>query len=318
MNAPPARRPGFSLIELMVVISIIGVLSVLGFVGFGAIRRSQDLRNTKATLEIARSMYNSFINAGKSGNNSLTSDDQGKATQFYLKLAPGQWWFNPPDFASRATPARLDVETVRASKPDYVKSIDYYNVPARFPEMPPPNGQPVPMNSPNTVLENRPMLSSITVLDDQALYNDWLPPEPSGTAPASADFADRWPVRNTMLLVRRMRSSPEAKSVWSTLRESQIKHVGYAPAGSKDVGQDFIIDSWGHPILFVPGSGLRGVEYGTGVRGSSTRGGPVAPTSGVTLDLQGVRSPDGRGFWVSAGPDGYYDTQDDNIYSFNN
>jgi hypothetical protein len=106
-----------------------------------------------------------------------------------------------------------------------------------------------------------------------------------------------------------MRSSPDAKNMWSTLRESQIQHVG-----ALNSGEDYIIDAWGHPLLFVPGSGLRGVQFG---EGPTARNGYVQPVTGP-IEAQGIRSPDGRAFWVSAGPDGFYDTHDDNIYSFNN
>lgn len=40
--------------------------------------------------------------------------------------------------------------------------------------------------------------------------------------------------------------------------------------------------------------------------------------SGTDRNLVAVRSPDRRPFWFSAGPDGKYETHDDNIYSFEN
>ncbi len=40
--------------------------------------------------------------------------------------------------------------------------------------------------------------------------------------------------------------------------------------------------------------------------------------SGTERNLVAVRSPDRRPFWFSAGPDGKYETHDDNIYSFEN
>lgn len=57
-------------------------------------------------------------------------------------------------------------------------------------------------------------------------------------------------------------------------------------------------DGWGKHILYC-GSGLSAV----------TR-------AGVTN--QTVTSPDSRPFWVSAGPDGDFQTHDDNVYSFEN
>ena len=330
MTRHPKRKKGFSLIELMVSISIVAILIALGFVGFKAIRRSQDQRTTRATLEIARSLFNAFIKSGQSGTNSLTVDKEGQATQFYLKLAPGQWWFNDVTYnalPSANKPVIVDFIKLRdlnstVAEKSYARSIDYYNVPLRDPKFAPPQGIPVPMNAPRNI-SNEPILNTYASVNEQDLYNDWLPAEPPVTNPGSASdqFSDRWPLRNTMLMIRRMRSAPEAKAIWSSLHETQIKHLSYVDSAIKtDVGQDFILDSWGQPILYVPGSGLRGLQYGEGPRPASgdPRKGEVKPTSGVTPDLQAFRSPDGRGFWMSAGPDGFYDTQDDNLYSFDN
>lgn len=57
-------------------------------------------------------------------------------------------------------------------------------------------------------------------------------------------------------------------------------------------------DGWGKQILYC-GSSLTNV----------TSGGSSRPD---------VKSPDGRPFWVSAGPDGDFATHDDNVYSFEN
>ena len=57
-----------------------------------------------------------------------------------------------------------------------------------------------------------------------------------------------------------------------------------------------IADAWGNPIIYVPPGGLTGVNVG---------GHPVT-----------IISPDHRGFWASAGPDGNFANGDDNIYSF--
>lgn len=58
-----------------------------------------------------------------------------------------------------------------------------------------------------------------------------------------------------------------------------------------------LADPWENPILLVPSGGLTGVK---------TSGG-----SGLT-----IKSPDGRPFWASAGPDGNFTEGDDNLYSF--
>lgn len=64
------------------------------------------------------------------------------------------------------------------------------------------------------------------------------------------------------------------------------------------------LDAWRNPIIFVPGGGLADVQS-------------YDPTTATKLSNPfTVKSPDGRPFWVSAGPDGNIRTNSDNIYSF--
>src|ERR1700722_3180282 len=76
-----------------------------------------------------------------------------------------------------------------------------------------------------------------------------------------------------------------------------------------------ILDGWGNPILFCPGSELiliGGVQQ------------PCGGLNEVYLNVKNntaidatIIAPDGRPFWVSAGPDGDVARGDDNLYSFN-
>ena len=59
----------------------------------------------------------------------------------------------------------------------------------------------------------------------------------------------------------------------------------------------YLADPWQNPLIFVPSSGLTGVN---------TEGG-----NNLT-----IKSPSGRPFWASAGPDGDFSAGNDNIYSF--
>jgi prepilin-type N-terminal cleavage/methylation domain-containing protein len=295
MSRPPIQRHGFSLLELVIVIAIIALLASIGFVAFGAIRSSQDQRNTKAAMEIARSMFNAFVNSARVGGNDLTLDATGTSSTFYLKLAPPKWSFNGSTYSAGGVPDEIKFSERKVNSAafsvDYEKSIDFYNVSRRDGDI--KTGTPVPMNVP--------------VLQAGEDSSKWV------AGPLDGNF---WQLHATAGMIRRLRSSPEAKAIWSTLRDSQIMHVG-----ASNSGQDFILDAWNHPLLFVPGSGIRGVRYGVGSNTASTSDTPWVkgdPAGGTPLDQQAVRSPDGRAFWVSAGPDGFYDTQDDNLYSFNN
>jgi type II secretory pathway pseudopilin PulG len=67
-------------------------------------------------------------------------------------------------------------------------------------------------------------------------------------------------------------------------------------------------DAWGNPMVWVPSGGLNGVR----LKSSSDANGNVTyGSNGIT-----IKSPDGRGFWASGGPDGDLSTGDDNVYSF--
>lgn len=119
---------------------------------------------------------------------------------------------------------------------------------------------------------------------------------------------------------------------------------GIAPtpgSDNTDWARDFgaILDSFGNPILFVPASGLHlgtrysaSRSYAPGDRvftaagtarsyfecvAQTTPGTSPANTS-FWRPAQPVRSPDGKPFWASAGPDGDFDTPADNLYSFEN
>jgi len=73
------------------------------------------------------------------------------------------------------------------------------------------------------------------------------------------------------------------------------------------------LDAWGNPVIFVPASGLNGIDLSNSAN-------------------QTIRSPDGRAFFASAGPDGIFTDPDhtdisqngykafgdDNVYSFQN
>jgi prepilin-type N-terminal cleavage/methylation domain-containing protein len=261
---PRAPAAGFSLLELLIVIVIIGVLSGVLFVGFGAIRRSQDQRSTRAALEVARSMFNEYINQARAGGNNLTQTSGGANTQFYLRLAPNSWPFNEKDFDQ--SPTTINVAALRAAggaSLDLANSLDYYNIPNR--DGTTPTAQPLPMDVPLGAMLSYHQAGATDV------RNNWLPDAASN----AAAYQRRWQVWNTMNMIRRMRSSPEAKNMWSTLRESQIVHLG-----AENSREDFIIDSWGNPLLFVPGTGVRGIQYGEG-----------QPPAGVPLGTPGSPDP---------------------------
>ena len=87
----------------------------------------------------------------------------------------------------------------------------------------------------------------------------------------------------------------------------------FSPAGTLPAGQAIVLlDGNGHPIYFVPGGGLINVKVGFHGGDPSV----AANYDKVYTAAAPLKSPDGRPFWVSPGPDGDLTTGDDNIYSF--
>jgi type II secretory pathway pseudopilin PulG len=174
-----------------------------------------------------------------------------------------------------------------------------------------------------------------------------LPPPAFGGETAPGDVTDvsknnerrGAAVIRTAEVMRRLQSIPDNKKVIEKLPSDQILAVPTSPTSSGTV----VLDGWRNPILFVPTAGLKfvassqksstyspGTNYSKGARViaaaqnsptsnllvfwtamTNTSSGPPGPEW-----FEGIRSPDGRSFWASAGPDGNFTTGDDNIYSF--
>jgi prepilin-type N-terminal cleavage/methylation domain-containing protein len=77
-----------------------------------------------------------------------------------------------------------------------------------------------------------------------------------------------------------------------------------------------MLDAWGNPIIFVA-DGFESLNSAGVVIPQANMGGLTGLTSSLAAPQSPFRAPDRRPFWFSAGPDGKYETHDDNIYSFN-
>ena len=78
-----------------------------------------------------------------------------------------------------------------------------------------------------------------------------------------------------------------------------------------------VLDGWGNPIIFVPASGLYDIYTGLVYVNVTIVGtNHISFTGSLVSVNKPVTAPDGRPFWVSAGPDGNFVLGDDNIYSF--
>ena len=89
---------------------------------------------------------------------------------------------------------------------------------------------------------------------------------------------------------------PANKKVFSSLPQQQL--LEKPDGATAPLNPALITDGYNNPIVACPSTGLTGV----------TTNGVVTP----------IRSPDGKPFFASAGPDGDLSTGDDNVYSFEN
>jgi type II secretory pathway pseudopilin PulG len=182
---------------------------------------------------------------------------------------------------------------------------------------------------------------------------DYYAPAPNfGTNPQSRDA-----FRQSQQVLAFFLQAPNAKKLYDGLSPEQVRtpeagslfdYSIFSPTGPK-----LPLDPWGQPLLYVPDGFIdNGPTDGqwpdgrtnSGNQAASTRGGLMrvfseaaktwyGPATEVPAgfsqavdprlpsaerNLIAVRSPDRRPFWFSAGPDGKYETHDDNIYSFEN
>lgn len=87
---------GFTLVELMVVISIIGILSAIVYANFGSARassrdaeRKSDIRNLQTAIELYKKQYNRYpVQGCGSAGVTMASEKACGATPYITGLAP--------------------------------------------------------------------------------------------------------------------------------------------------------------------------------------------------------------------------------------
>ncbi|MEM8874169.1 MAG: type II secretion system protein [Planctomycetota bacterium] len=155
--------------------------------------------------------------------------------------------------------------------------------------------------------------------------------DPAVAAGESAFFATE-AMRDTLAIMASLQTVPTNVDVLSALDDSERFPIGIDTSNAtaidgliQDPGpsgdtlapsiQDrmlLVSDAWGFPIIYCPGTGDPsgiGVTSVVGDAGGLTN---VLTESGGNVT---VISSNGKGFWVSPGPDGLYQTDADNVYS---
>jgi prepilin-type N-terminal cleavage/methylation domain-containing protein len=134
----------------------------------------------------------------------------------------------------------------------------------------------------------------------------------TGAAPTTTSLVDLYsgttPYTPQYGIMTKLMTLPDAaKEIAGLPSSAVISTAGPTSAGLSPTSNAVVVlDGWGNPILFVPAGGLINVYTNTN----------TASWPGPSTFASPIRSPDGRPFWVSAGPDGDLMRGDDNIYSF--
>jgi len=103
------------------------------------------------------------------------------------------------------------------------------------------------------------------------------------------------PIRATQDVMQLLLATPSNKTTLAGLPpELMMKSAAGSP-----MSPTVLTDGYGYPIIVCPGRGLANVSINGGA-------------------LQTITATDGKPFFASPGPDGNFQTGDDNVYSFSN
>jgi prepilin-type N-terminal cleavage/methylation domain-containing protein len=109
-------------------------------------------------------------------------------------------------------------------------------------------------------------------------------------------------ITNCQKMMRVLRANPKNRTAIANLPSNLLMPT---PSGGTPYDPPVLIDAWGFPLIYVPSGGMTGVNFADNGATNQT-----ITSSGAT------NSPQNRGFWASAGPDGDFSTGGDNLYSF--
>jgi prepilin-type N-terminal cleavage/methylation domain-containing protein len=149
------------------------------------------------------------------------------------------------------------------------------------------------------------------------------------TAPTSVVGDKRYSfdgVANMQIVLAYLARLPENKQLMTKIPSKQVQGTADAPKGNpakltptndeKVIDPPIVLDAWNNPVIFVGSDGLAGVRFASKNDNKDYRVTSTGIIPGTGLVNPAERSKSWRPFFASAGPDGDFQTGDDNVYSF--
>jgi type II secretory pathway pseudopilin PulG len=268
---------GFSLIEILVVIGLIALLSTLLLIGIGKLQTNSRRQATRLAFQNLQAMYSEWDASNRHHFLNYQDTNTGLYPVDVSAPSPGDVTTSGADRQGTAVLATRDIMALMKQMPTNAAAMGKLSASA-FTTLPAAPIAAAPWNS-NTY----PIYTRVYV-QQQATAANPFPMNYFYTA-----VAINW--STSPLSSTAPQPSPPNSQFWI--------------ASSADATVPVLLDGWGNPIIFVPGGVL-----GDGAMPADT-GSLIAGGNSTT-----AKSPDGRPFWASAGPDGNFSTGDDNLYSF--
>lgn len=305
LSANPPRR-AFTLIELLVTIGIILILVGILFVAISHMGTSAKEKATRITLANLAGMLGDYGSATgfktEPGDWVLNDGSIGTVTS----VAPITSFWTAPDYTTTAPivaqplagPPTVTVDAdattyMRDASPAVLNTLVAMNMICRVPA----NRTAIANMPPQNLYVPGFVSVSIVTPSQQSNQQYWYGLSGGSTAPIQYPMGCHIISGKNYFVSVVTTSTPPTVGGTTPWRDESA-----APQQAP-----LILDAWGNPIIFVPGSGLNVLLL---------NGGTAYDSTNTNLLKKTVTSPDHRPFWASAGPDGDFSHGDDNIYSF--
>ena len=295
---PTARRRAFTLLEVLIVVVLLGILSTLLIVGIEKLAVGAKRQQTRAALEQARSLYAEWNSvAQQSFPPSVMPCPQN--VQLTDRYAPAVWFTRDVMFHIRSAPAntaafgKLAPASVMTFPAMSTATFPAPYTPTLWTGMPPNAYAPFESGDYGRVYIRDPSDTTGMTYDYYDCILAFPQPPAAGSTVSPPNDPKHW------------------FSAYPVFTGSTTG--GTVPA---DNSVPVLLDGWGNPIIFVPGGTL---GTGTALSADGTivaASGSMRSGTGTSAISTQVRSPDGRPFFASAGPDNDFSNGDDNQYSF--